>query len=220
MSPPSSASGVARALCVQGCELERETPGWGGPDTIRGTGLGAGGWRRSTGPLLGRPGEEVRACVCPPHPGPSSPVDLRSVQLWGGPVLPLWAGWGQNISSGNRVESPGFPKAPEPQGKPGCPLPFTSSLQVRAPLQAQASALLTHQGTRCFWKQWPLRCGPARLCVCALPCLVSGPTYCMTWPGVLLASRPVTAPSLRGHDLALTQQQKFGFLKMKYKSSQ
>lgn len=127
---------------------------------------------------------------------PSGPE--RSGLLWGGPVLQLSAGWGQNISSGNRVESPGFPKAPEPQGKPGCPLPFASSLQVRAPLQAQASALLTHQGRRGFRKQWPLRCGPAQVCVCALPRLVSGPTYCVTWPGVLLASRPVTAPSLLG----------------------
>ena len=149
MSPPSSASGVARALCVQGCELERPRGG-GGPHTIRGIGLGAGGGavveehRGCAGRTRGR-----GACLCvSPSSRPLLPSGPdRSVLLWGGPVLHLSAGWGQNISSGNCVASPGLPKAPEPQGKPGCPLPFASSLQAAPALRLLSPGPSTSAGS-------------------------------------------------------------------------
>ena len=158
--------------------------------------------------MLGGPGEEVRACVCPPHPGPSSPVDLSAqcccgVALCfncrqdGGRTFPVGIAWRPqgSLKRQSRRASQAAPCPSPPLSR--LPLPFASSLQVRAPLQAQASACSpTTADSR--GQQWPLRCGPARVYVCTLLCLVSGPTYCATWPGVLLASRPVTAPSLPG----------------------
>ena len=121
--------------------------------------------------MLGGPGEEVRACVCPPHPGPSSPVDLSAqcccgVALCfncrqdGGRTFPVGIAWRPqgSLKRQSRRASQAAPCPSPPLSR--LPLPFASSLQVRAPLQAQASALLTHHGRQ----PWPTVAFEVRPC--------------------------------------------------------
>ena len=199
MSPPSSSSGVARARCVWGCEMERPQ--------------GGGALTPSEGQdwvLVGR-GEEHRGCagrtrrsMCLCVSYSSRPLlpsgSERSVLLWGGPELQLlarmagrtfpvgimWCPQGSLITRATgqarlppalRLLSPGPSTSAGPGFSPAHPPGQTRLLETGL----QGAALPGSVSTPCpVWYQNPLTARHGLVSSC------------------LLASRPVTAPSLLG----------------------
>lgn len=176
-------------------------------------------------------------CLCSsarPHPL-SSPPELPgtfSVLRLGGPDPQLSTKIvGETISNGN----PHIPrallvaKASEAlQREAKLSLFLPPFLQVLAPLKDQSLAPFPTRAEKAPRRRWPSRsCAVSVSAPCPVFSIASGPpssgavgealSHVASFP---LASRPVTAPGLWGHHLALTQQQKFGFLKVKYKLTQ